>query len=97
MKKQTYAIVALIAGIIGIVGSFIPGVVYVAWAGPVVGLIFAILGKKQPDDGIPSTNGMLTAGLVLSIISLALSVACTACAICAACGLSSLATSLGSY
>ncbi|MDR0986174.1 MAG: hypothetical protein LBL98_00560 [Ruminococcus sp.] len=90
MKKQTYGIIALIAGIIGIVGSFIPGVAYVAWAGPIVGLIFAILGKKQPDDGIPSTNGMLTAGLVLSIISLVWSVSCLVCTICACAGLASL-------
>jgi hypothetical protein len=84
MKKQTYGVIALIAGIIGIVGSFIPGVSYIAWAGPVVGLIFAIIGKRQPDDGVPSTNGMLTAGLVLSIISLAWSVSCLVCAICGA-------------
>jgi hypothetical protein len=90
MKKQTYGIISLIASIVGLVGNAIPFVQYIAWAGPIVGLVFAILGRKQPDDGNPSTNGMLTAGLVISIISLAVSVACTACIICAGCGLAAL-------
>jgi hypothetical protein len=93
MSKKTYGIVALVASIVGLVGSFIPVVSYVAPAGPIVGLIFAILGRRLPDDGDPSTNGMLKAGLIMSIISLALSVTCLICAVCAICGLGAIAES----
>ncbi|MDR0975233.1 MAG: LPXTG cell wall anchor domain-containing protein [Ruminococcus sp.] len=72
MNRKTYGLVALIASI---AGFFIP-------VGSIVGLIFAILGKKLPDDGDKTTTNFLTAGLIISIVSLVLSITCWACYIC---------------
>ena len=76
---KVFAILGLVFGIVGLVffwfnfgGFFISA----------TGLVFSILGKKSV-----SKKGMATAGLVLSIIGLALgltmTIACFACAACA--------------
>lgn len=77
---KVFAILGLVFGIVGLVffwfnfGGFLMSA---------TGLVFSILGKKSV-----SKKGMATAGLVLSIIGLALGVtmtiACVACAACAA-------------
>ncbi len=82
MNTKTKSIIALVGGIVGMVGGFIPGVSYVAWLGPVVGLIFAILALKDKPQG--SDRGMAIAGLVLSIIGLALDLIMIICTVCVA-------------
>jgi uncharacterized membrane protein len=85
MDRKTYGTVALIAGI---VGFFTGGVA------SIIGLIFAILGKRMPDDGDQQTTTFLNIGLVLSIISLAAgAILCFACV----CPCIMGASMLGSY
>ncbi len=80
MNTKTKAIIALVCGIVGMIGGFIPVVSYVAWLCPVAGLIFAILALKDKPEG--SDKGMAVAGLVLSIIALAIDLLMLACTIC---------------
>lgn len=61
------AIAALICGILGIVGSFIPVVTYFTTVLAILGIIFGVKGKQQADL-INSGKGLATAGLVLGII-----------------------------
>lgn len=77
---KVFAILGLVFGIVGLVLS------WASFGGliiSVVALVFSILGLKSK-----AKHGMAVAGLVLSIIALALSlilfIACTACAACAA-------------
>ena len=85
------AIAALVLGIVSIVFSWFGYGALIGLACGVVGLILAMQAKKQG-----FTGGMYTAGLVLSIIGLALSailfISCAACTGCAACGYGSLAS-----
>ena len=75
---KVFAILGLVFGIVGLVFF------WATYAGPALaatGLVFSILGKKSV-----SKKGMATAGLVLSIVGLALGVTMTiACVACAAC------------
>jgi uncharacterized membrane protein len=76
MNRKTYGIIALIASILGF---FTSGVL------SIVGLVFAILGKKLPDDGDQQTTTFLKIGFILSIVSLAIGLVCTiSCAVCGA-------------
>jgi uncharacterized membrane protein len=76
MNRKTYGIIALVASILGF---FTSGVL------SIVGLVFAILGKKLPDDGDQQTTTFLKIGFILSIVSLALGLVCTiSCAVCGA-------------
>lgn len=62
-------IVSLICGIAGIILSFVPNVsLWIAVAAGAVGIVLAAIGKKKGEKGIA------TAGLVLSIIAVALAV-----------------------
>lgn len=75
------AIGSLVLGIISVVlGLLIPGYGFIGGICGIVGIILAVLGKKQN----PEKKGLCTAGLVLSIIGTALSIilwiACMACA-----------------
>ncbi len=72
------AIASLTLGIVAAVFIFIPGLAWVSIICAIIGLILGISAKKK------APSGMATAGLVLSIIALAISVvvfiACLACA-----------------
>ena len=60
------AIAALVCGILGIVGSFIPYVMFFTLILAVLGIVFGILGmKKAKQTG--SGNGLAISGLVLGI------------------------------
>lgn len=80
---KVFAILGLVFGIVGLVFF------WVSFGGfwfSATGLVFSILGKKSV-----SKKGMATAGLVLSIVGLALGVTMTiACYACAACAAESL-------
>lgn len=74
------SIAALVCGILGIVGSFIPipYVSYVTLPLAILGIIFGALGRKK------STNkGLATAGLALGIIGCAFSAIAVVCVVCA--------------
>ena len=77
------AIASLVLGILSLIIMWIPFISFVAIILSVIGIILGAIGKKQlATAGQPT--GMATAGIVLSIISLALStifvIACGACA-----------------
>jgi len=57
-------IAGLILGILGAIGSFLPGVVFAAWLFALVGIIVSALAMKKGEGGIA------VAGLVLSIVGL---------------------------
>jgi len=77
------AIAALVLGIVSIVFCLIPGLNFIAPILGIVGIVLAILAKKQLAEANEPT-GMATGGLVTSIIGTVLGVilylACAACA-----------------
>ena len=83
------AVASLVLGIIALILSFIPGINIWAIIIGLVGLILGALGMKNP-----AKKGMATAGLVMSIIAVALSVivwiACIACVSAASADLAAL-------
>ena len=92
MTTKNMAIVSLVCGIVGIVGSFIPYVSYVAPLCAIAGIVFGALALKNIKAGNCEGNekGLATAGLVLGIVSTAVSVLMFACAICAVCAAASI-------
>lgn len=75
MEKKTnvFAIVALVCGLLGIIGGFIPFVTYVAWLCGILGIVFGAIGMKKAKE-VGSGNGLAIAGLVLGIIGTAVGV-----------------------
>ncbi len=69
MEKQDngFAIAALVFGLLGIIGGFIPFVTYVAWLFGILGIVFGAIGMKKAKE-VGSGNGLAIAGLVLGII-----------------------------
>ena len=84
--KKGLAIAALVLGIVSCVLAWFYTVNIVAIVTGVVGLVLAIIAGKSYKE-IGQKNGLATAGLVLSIIGLALAVigffTCTVCVCCA--------------
>lgn len=67
------SIAALVLGILGIVGGFIPVVCYFTTICAILGIIFGVMGrKKAAAAGAPM--GFATAGLVLGIVGTAVAV-----------------------
>ncbi len=92
-------IAALVLGIAAIVLAWFYLVNIIALAAAVVGLICAVQGRKKVG---PADAGLAMAGLVLSIIGLAMAgigfLTCTVCISCAACGAeSALDSALGAW
>ncbi|GHU34218.1 hypothetical protein FACS1894105_00600 [Clostridia bacterium] len=86
------AIAALICGILGIIGGFIPIVQYFTLVLAIVG---TVLGVKARKSAGPNSRGIATAGLVLGIIGLAFSAIGVICAVCLMIGLGSAIAGLG--
>lgn len=80
MEQQSngLAIAALVCGILGIVGSFIPVVSYFTLILAILGIIF---GAKARKNCPAEKKGLATAGLVLGIIGTAFGVVSVICAI----------------
>jgi hypothetical protein len=65
-------IAGFVLGILSIVGGWIPIVFYFAWAFAVIGIILSVMGRKQAKL-VRQPTGLATAGLVLSIIGVPIS------------------------
>lgn len=82
-QSNTMAIVALICGILGIVGGFIPVVCYLTLVLAILGIVFGAKGmKKAKETG--DGKGLAVAGLVLGIVGTSFSAIGIICVICAA-------------
>ncbi len=89
------AIAALVCGILGIIGSFIPIVMYFTFVLAVLGIIFGANGlKKAKMTGVG--NGLATTGLVLGIIGTAFGLIGVICAVCVLAATGSALNSLSS-
>ena len=60
-NSKGFSIAALVCGILGIIGSFIPVVCYFTFVLAILGIIFGIMGRKRAGG----KSGLATAGLVL--------------------------------
>lgn len=79
-NAKNFSIAALICGILGIVGSFIPVVCYFTFVLAILGIVFGVKGRRLAE---PGQTGLATAGFVLGIIGTvfgALGVLCVLCA-----------------
>ena len=77
---KNFSFAALVCGILGIVGSFIPIVSYFTLVLAILGIVFGVKGRKM---ATPETKGLATAGFVLGIIGVCFAVIGVICAICA--------------
>ena len=84
------SIAALICGILGIVGSFIPVVCYVTLILSILGIVFGVKGQKIA-KATGEGKGLATTGLVLGIIGVAFGAVGAICAICVVCAAAGLA------
>lgn len=63
-----FSTAALVLGILGIVGSFIPVVCYFTLVCAILGIVFGVKGRKMSTAVHGKASGLATAGLVLGII-----------------------------
>ena len=80
------SIAALICGILGIVGSFIPVVCYFTLILSILGIVFGVKGQKIA-KATGEGKGLATAGLVLGIVGTAFGAVGALCAVCALCAI----------
>lgn len=92
-KTNNMALAALICGILGIIGSWIPVVCYFTFILAILGIVFGIKGKKKAME-TNEGKGLATAGLVLGIVGTVFGVAGILCAIACAGAVGSLASSM---
>ena len=86
-QKKTLSIAALVLGIVGIIFDFI-----VTWVGIVAGIVGIVLAVQARNK--EGGNSMATAGLVCSIIAVALGGVMYICAICALGAIFSIAANI---
>lgn len=88
-QSNSMSIAALICGIVGLVGGWIPYVSYFTLIGSILGIVFGVKGRKEnAAAGLPT--GMATAGMVLGIVGVALTVLGIIC-LCAGLGMLGMA------
>lgn len=84
MTVKNMSIVALVCGIVGIVGSYIPVIKYIAPLCAIAGIVFGALALKRIKAGeSPESKGLAIGGLVCGIVSTAWSILAWICVICA--------------
>lgn len=71
---QNLSIAALVLGILGIVGVFIPVVCYFTTICAILGIILGVKGRQMSVAATGSASGLATAGLVLGIVGTAFAV-----------------------
>ena len=89
-SSKGLTIAGLVLGIVAIVFIFIPGVNWLGWICGVVGIVISAIAISQSKKA-GEKNGMAVAGLVLSIISIALGIIVVMIACIAGCTIASTA------
>lgn len=93
MTVRNMSIVALVCGILGLVGGLIPidVVKFLAPLFPIAGIVFGALALKRIKAGEdPDSKGLAMAGLILGIVAMVLdlfAVVCVVCSVCVAAGI----------
>ncbi len=80
------AIAALVCGILGIIGGFIPGIAYFTLVFAILGIVFGVKARRQASQAGQPT-GLATAGMVLGIVGTSLSGIGVICALCVIAGM----------
>ena len=73
-EGKGFSIAALVLGILGIVGGWIPVVCYFTTICAILGIVFGVKGRKMSVAVHGKASGLATAGLVLGIIGTAFAV-----------------------
>ena len=82
---KAQSIAALVLGILGVIGGWIPVVCYFTTVCAILGIVFGVIGRKKSVAACGKASGLATAGLVLGIVSTAIAVLGLVCtAICSA-------------
>ncbi len=89
------SVTALVMGILGIIGGFIPVVCYFTTLCAILGLIFGVIGRKKSKLIYGKASGIATAGLVLGIIGVAFAVIGLICSVICAAAICSAANEAG--
>ena len=100
-NKNTYAIVALVLGLIGIVGSIIPTggsivLPLILLVCSILAIVFGAKGMKVAKSS-GQGKGLAVAGLVLGIISVSFTVVALICVIIAAAALGAVVSGLSAF
>ncbi|MBN9746720.1 MULTISPECIES: DUF4190 domain-containing protein [Amycolatopsis] len=75
--KNGLGTAGFVLGLIGLIFSFVPVVGLVAWPLVILGIIFSALGFVRTRSGKATNKGLSIAGLVLSVIGLAICIVWT--------------------
>ena len=87
-----FSIAALVLGIVGIIGAWIPIVCYFTGICAILGLVFGVIGRKKTKAATGRASGLATAGFVLGIIGVSFAVLGLICILACAGFIASLAT-----
>ncbi len=88
---QNLSIAALVLGILGIIGGFIPIVCYFTTVCAILGIVLGAKGRQMSAAANGTASGLATAGLVLGIIGTAFAVLGLICTVCSVAVLTSMA------
>lgn len=83
MNAKGLSIGAMVFGILGVIFSWIPFVVYIALPCAIVGIVMAAIAMKKIKEGAEGSKGMAIAGLVCGIVGAAFGLPMLICTICA--------------
>lgn len=78
------AVAALVCGILGIIGGFIPVVCYFTLVLAILGIVLGVKARKASVANQDGKEGMATAGMVCGIIGASFSAVGVICVLCAA-------------
>lgn len=97
MDAKGLSIGAMVCGILGIVFSWIPFVVYIAFPLAVVGIVLAGVAMSRINKGGEGSKGMAVAGLVCGIVGAAIGLPSLICTICACATAAELANAANQF
>ncbi|MGN1111776.1 MAG: DUF4190 domain-containing protein [Acutalibacteraceae bacterium] len=93
-NSKVFSIVALVCGIVGIIGAWIPVLCYFAFVIAILGIVFGAIGMKKC-KAAGERKGLAIAGLVCGIIGTAITLIAVICAVCVVCTAASVLGAAG--